>query len=104
MGVILIYRLIFHANINAKVSKANRILELIRTITFLDEVILVQLPKAFGRPLIEISNCVWSLSLKKCDQIIENVQRRATMLVSPVSHLCHPYRFTMQNLPTFSYI
>ena len=43
-------------------------------------------------------------SLKKHIEIIENVQRMATKLVSSVSHLSYTERLARQNLPTLSYI
>ena len=65
LGVIFNSRLSFDAHINDKVSKANKILVLVRrTSTFLDEVTLAQLYKAFVRYRLEFSNCVWSPSLK----------------------------------------
>ena len=104
MGVILNSRLPFDAHSNDKVSKANKILGLIRRIlTILNEVTIVQLYKAFVRPQIKFSNCVWSQSLKKHIEIIENVQRKATKLVLTVSHLSYLDRLARLNLPTLSY-
>ena len=81
LEVIFNFRLSFDAHINDKVSNANKILGLIiRTSTFLDEVTLGQLNKAFVRSHLEFSNCVWSPSLSKHIDIIKNVQRRATKL------------------------
>ena len=86
LGVIFNYRLSFDAHINDNVS--NKILGLIRrTFTFQDEVTLEQLYRAFVCPYLEFSTCVWSPSLKKHIEIIENVQRRAAKLVLSVLHL-----------------
>ena len=63
-GVIFNCRLSFDAHIDDKVSKANKILGLIRrTSTLLDEVTLAQLHKAFERPFFELSNFSPSLIL-----------------------------------------
>ena len=100
LGVIFNFRLSF----NDKVSKANKILGLTRrTSTILNEVTLVQLHKAFLRPHLEFSNCAWSSPLKKHIDIIENVQRTDTKLVSSVSHQSYPHRLARMNLSTLSY-
>ena len=55
------------------------------------------------RSHLEFSNCVWSPSLRKHIEIIENVQRRATKLVLSISHISYPDRLARQNLPTFTH-
>ena len=66
-------------------------------------VTLVQVNTAFVRPHLEFSDCVWSPSLKKDIEIIENIQRWATKLVLSVSHFSYPDRLVRLNLPTLSY-
>ena len=101
MEVIFNSRLSFDACINDKVSKASKILGLIRgTSTIMNEVTFLQQYEAFVRPHLEFSNCVGSPSLRKH---IENVQRRVTKPVSSVSHLSHPDRLVRLNLPTLSH-
>ena len=65
LEVIFNSRLSIDAHISDKVIKASKILGLIRTITILNQVTLEQLHKAFQRPHLEFSKCVWSSSLKK---------------------------------------
>ena len=65
LGVIFNSRLLLDAHINNKVSKVNKIMELIRKpSTILNEVKLAQQHEAFVGPHLELSNCVWIQSSK----------------------------------------
>ena len=61
-----------------------------------------QLCKASVRSHHEFSNCDWSPSLHKHIEIIDNVQRRVTKLISLVSYFSYPDRLAKLNLPTMS--
>ena len=77
---------------------ANRNLGIIfRTFTYLGKEIFMNLFKSLGRPHLEYyASSVWSPIYKKDRIAIENVQRRATNLVTSVSHL--PYGERLRNL------
>ena len=63
----------------------------------------MQLCKALIRPHIEYATVVWNPYLKKNIFLIENVQRRATKLVSGICHLSYEERLRNLGLPTLNY-
>ena len=66
-------------------------------------IILHLFSKAFVRPHLEFSNCVWSPYKKKHIDQLENIQRRATRLVPSLHGLSYPERLMALNLPTLTY-
>ena len=60
--------------------------------------LFVQLIKVFIRPHLEYAQQAWSPHLKKDMGLIESVQRRATKLLSSISHLSHEERLKTLNL------
>ena len=60
----------------------------------------MQLYKALIRPHIEYATVIWNPILKKNIFLIENVQRRATKLVSGIRHLSYEERLRNLGLPT----
>ena len=83
IGVIFDAELKFSSHISEKVNKANSIMGLVRrTFTLLDKGNFALLFKSLVRPHLEFANQVWSPYLQKHIQEIENVQRRATKLIS----------------------
>ena len=78
---------------DAQKNKANSIMGAIRrTMEYLDIKIFEMLFTAIVRPHLEYANAVWSPSLKKHIQAIENVQRRATKYIPGLSNLSYPER------------
>ncbi len=79
LGVNIDCNLNFDKHINNKVSKANKIMGIIRrTFTHLDKSTFCKLYKAMVRPHLEYASPVWHPRFKKVKMLIENVQRRAT--------------------------
>jgi len=52
---------------------------------------------------LEYGNVVWHPMLKKDQDALESVQRRATRLVPPLSKLCYEERLKLMGLPSLSY-
>ena len=93
LGVIFDSNTKFGVHINSKVTKANQILGLIfRTFTYMDKEMFLNLFKSLIRPHLEYATVVWSPLYKKDMIHIENVQRRATRLVTSLQHLSYPDR------------
>ena len=85
-------------------SKANQILGLIfRTFTYMDREMFLNLYKSLVRPHVEYATSIWSPVYKKDIIQIENVQRRATRLVSNLKYLTYPERLKTLGLPTLEY-
>ena len=59
--------------------------------------------KSIVRPHLEYASVVWSPKLKRDKDALEQVQRRATRLVSGISHLSYPERLRHLNLPTLDF-
>ena len=73
-------KIYFDKHIQQQVNKANSIMGLIRTYTFLDETSFRYLFQALVRPHLEYSKAVWSPFTEK--DTIENVQKIATKPIS----------------------
>ena len=86
--VIVDQALNFSEHISTKVSKANRNLGIIfRTFTYMDKQMFLNLCTSIVRPHLEYTVTVCSPLYKKDMIVIENVQRRATQLVSSICHI-----------------
>ena len=104
LGITIDQNLSFENHINEKISKANRIVGLIRrTFIHLDEAIFTQLFKSLVRPHLEYSNATWYPYKKKHILALENVQRRATKLVPKCKDLPYTERLKKLQLPTLMY-
>ena len=104
LGVTIDCNLSFRDHINSKVNLANRNLGIIfRTFTFLDEETFLHLYKSLVRPHVEYSTPNWSPYYKKYRIMIENVQRRATKLVTSLKNYSYPERLKKLGLPTLEY-
>ena len=104
LGATIDKDLSFESHINEKISKANRIVGLIRrAFVHLDEIIFAQLFKSLVRPHLEYSNSTWYPYKKRHIQAIENVQRRATKLVPKLKDRSYSERLKKLNLPTLLY-
>ena len=99
LGVIFDSNMKFGEHINSKVTKANQTLGLIfRTFTYMDKEMFLNLFKSLIRPHLEYATVVWSPVYKKDMIQIENIQRRATRLVTSLQHLT-----TMAQMAHFSF-
>ena len=107
LGVIIGQNLTFRDHITSTVDIANRNVGIIfRTFTYIDQEMFLNLYKSIIRPHLEYATPVWSTHYKKDKIIIENVQRRATKLVSTCKNL--PYKHDQERLrklglPTLEY-
>ncbi len=69
-------------------SKANRMLGMIRrAYTYMDGGTIKKLYTSLIRPILEYGNAAWVPSLKREQQQIENVQRRATKMVPELRNM-----------------
>ena len=73
------------------------------TFTYIDKDIFLNLLKSLVRTRLEYASTVWCPVFKKDGAAIENVQRRATKLVSGISHLSYSERLYALGLPSLEY-
>ena len=101
LGVYIDSELNFRDHVAKTVSKANKILGIIRrTFRYLDRTTLVLLYKTLVRPILEYGYPAWApLNVREKDEL-EAVQRRATKLISTIRHL--PYQDRLISLKLFS--
>ena len=101
LGVTFDNLLKFDVHIQNAVSKANRMIGILRrTFTFLDKDTFLQLYKAFIRPHVEYGNAIWYPYLNRQSAAIERVQRRATKLVPEIKDM--PYTGRLRALSLIS--
>ena len=104
LGVIFDEKLNFDVHINSKVNLANRNLGLIiKTFTYLDTDMFLQLYKSLVRPHLEYASVIWTPRFKKDIIAIENVQRRATRALRNLQNLDYPARLRKLGIPTLEY-
>lgn len=104
LGVLIDNRLGFNEHVAHITKKANRIVGIIRrSFDFLTEDLFVQLYKSLVRPILEYGHAVWQPSSKQLCQEVENVQRRATKLLSSISNLTYPERLKLLKLPSLEH-
>ena len=104
LGVIIDNKLTFTKHINSKIKIANRNLGIIfRTFTYIDKDIFLNSFKSLVHPHLEYASTVWCPVFKKDRVAIENVQTRATKLVSSISHLPYSERLRALGLPSLEY-
>ena len=104
LGVLVDKELKFSAHCQSKVNKANSILGCLKhTFKNMTEEIFLMLYKAMIRPHLEYASCVWSPHLKRDQDAIERVQRRATKLVPGIRDLSYNQRLKHLELPTLKY-
>ena len=104
LGVIVDKNLKFHTHITSKIKIANRNLGIIfRTFTYMDKTIFLHLYKSLVRPHLEYASTVWSPHLRKHQIAIENVQRRATKLLSNIQFLPYTDRLKHLGIPSLEY-
>ena len=104
LGVEVDNKLKFSNHIQSKVNKANKVLGCLKyTFKNLNKEVFTLLYKALVRPHLEYASCVWSPSLKRDQDAIERIQRRATKLVPELRDLPYATRLQQLNLPTLKY-
>ncbi len=104
LGINIDHELSFEQHCNLMISKANRMLAVIRrTFSYIDENIMMQLYKSLVRPYLEYANDVWSPRLKRNIHGLEAIQRRATKLIPTLSHLTYEERLSKLKLPSLVY-
>ena len=82
LGVTIQSSLKWNKNCAESVSKANKVLGLIRrTFRYLDKNMFLSLYKSLVRPHLEYSIQAWSPHLRKDIDLMEKVQRRATKMI-----------------------
>ena len=101
LGVIFDETLIFDKHINNAISKANKMLGLIkRTFSYLNKETFLKLYKSMVRPHLEYGNVVWHPLYKRQSSAIEKVQRRATKILRECQNMSYPERLNYLNLFT----
>ena len=104
LGVYIDHNLNFQVHIGEIISKANKILGLIRrSFKYLNQDMFLTLYKTLVRPVLEYSSPVWSPQKKKDIKMVECVQRRATKLLGHIRDLPYPDRLKVLNLTTLEY-
>ena len=104
LGVEIDNRLKFSHHIQSKINKANRVLGCLKhTFKFLNKEIFTLLYKSLVRPHLEYASCIWSPQIKRDQDAIERVQRRATRLLPELRNLPYTSRLQQLNLPTLKY-
>ena len=104
LGVWVDSKLTFKEHVNIVTEKADDVLGTIRrTFEHLDGKMFVQLYKAIVRPILEYGHTAWEPQHKTQRSRIEDVQRRATRLISTISTLPYPERLRRLNLPSLEH-
>jgi len=104
LGVVIDNQLKFHSHVSAVTSKARRLLGLInKSFINLNLQTLPYLYKAIVRPTLEYGNVIWGPFYKGDENLIEQVQRKATRLDRSVCHLSYEERLKYFNLPSLKY-
>lgn len=101
LGVQVDSKLKFSQHVQTKVNKANKVLGCLKhTFKYMNKDIFLMLYKSLVRPHLEYASCIWSPQLKRDQDAIERVQRRATKLVPELKNLSYPHRLQQLGLPT----
>ena len=101
LGVVFDERLNFDVHINNLINKANKVVGVVkRSFIYLCNGSFITLYKSLIRPHLEYANCIWSPMFKRQSISLENVQRRATKLVSLIAHLNYEERMKYLSLPS----
>ena len=104
LGVIVDSQLTFKDHISQSTTKANKILGVIRrSFDHLTNDTFVQLYKALVRPILEYGHSVWQPALKSLQKDIEDVQRRATKLISSLKDKPYQERLATLKLPSLEH-
>ena len=101
LGVLIDDKLLFRSHIKGVVSKANKVLGLIRIgFSCLDKDMFLNLYPVLVRPHLEYCVQVWSPHWRRDIKLVEGVQRRATKLVPELRDLPYEERLIRLGLTT----
>ena len=104
LGVYMDSNLNFQTHISKIVATANKVtVTLRRNFKYMGEETFITLYKSLIRPHLEYSSPNWSPSNIGDQKFIENMQRRATKLISSISELPFPQRLKRLRLPSLQY-
>ncbi|XP_070212649.1 uncharacterized protein B0403.1-like [Littorina saxatilis] len=104
LGVLVDNRLSFKGHVAQATAKANKTIGIIRrSFQHLDREVFVQLYKSLARPILEYGHSVWQPQQKLLCKEIEDVQRRATKLISALSEKTYPERLAILKLPSLEH-
>ena len=104
LGILFKKNLKFDEHIDKVVNKVNRISGLIRRkFTYIDKSTFLTLYKSLVRSHLDYGNLIYYPTTKKCKQILENAQRRATSLVPELHGMSFRERLMELNLSTLEY-
>ena len=102
LGILFKKNLKFAEHIDKVVNKVNRISGL-RKFTHIDKSTFLTLYKSLVRSHLNYENLIFYPSTKKCNQILENAQRRATGLVPELRGMPYRERLMELNLSALDY-
>lgn len=104
LGVLFTESLSFEKHISNTLNKANMIIGLIRRkFTHIDNTLFLTLYKSLIRSHLDYGNLIYFPITKKCKQMIENAQRRATRLIPELRGLTYNDRLRELNLPSLDF-
>ena len=104
LGVHIDNRLSFKQHVAQSTAKANKVVGIIRrSFDHLSEKTFLQLYKALVRPILEYGHTVWQPHLKTLCQDLEDVQRRATSLLSTLKDKPYSVRLATLQLPSLEH-
>ena len=104
LGVIIDGELKFRQQAATAISKANRVLAVIRkSFAHIDKFTLPLLYKTLVRPLLEYGNASWGPFNRADEKSLERIQRRATRLVGSIRGLLYTDRMRALKLPSLYY-
>ena len=99
LGVTFDSELSFDLHIKRVTNKANQMIGIIkRTFLYMNKHTFLMLYKAFVRPHLEYASVVWNPYLIRQSKMIENVQRRATRLLTECKNMSYEERLKFLQL------
>ena len=97
-------KLTFETHITKKANKANGMISVIKkSFSKFTKQVFLNICECLIRPHLEFANLIWQPRLIKHQKILENVQRKATRLVSGMKNLSYYERLRELNLSSLEY-
>ena len=104
LGIWLDNKLTFETHITKKANKAYGMISVIKkNFSKFTKQVFLNIYECLIRPRVEFANLIWHPRLIKHQKILENVQRRATRLVSGMKNLSYYERLKELNLSSLEY-
>ena len=104
IGVTFDNKLTFHHQAATAAKKANQVLAIIKkSFAFLDPTTLILLYTSLVRPHLGYANVIWGPRFKMDQDLLEQVQRRATKLISDVKDMPYIDRLKYLKLSSLAY-